>query len=136
MHSCWQTFPGTNLLQCLDIGNDIQKCQSQGKRIFLSLGGGEGNYGLSSDDQGNQLAQTLWDMFLGGWSNTRPFGNVKIDGIDLDIEKGDPSHYGALVNRLSALYATDNSKRYYLSYTLPVLRTHHVCSLTECLWIV
>jgi len=112
---CWQTFPGTNLLHCSDIGRDIQTCQSQGKRVFLSLGGGEGNYGLSSDDQGNQLAQTVWDMFLGGWTNNRPFDSAKLDGIDLDIEKGDPSHYGAFVNTLSNLFNKDTSKRYYIS---------------------
>jgi len=115
-YSCWQTFPGTNLLHCSDIGRDIQTCQSQGKRVFLSLGGGDGNYGLSSDEQGNQLAQTVWDMFLGGWTNNRPFDGAKLDGIDLDIEKGDPSHYGAFVNTLSNLFNKDTSKRYYISY--------------------
>jgi chitinase len=115
-YSCWQTFPGTNLLHCSDIGRDIQACQSQGKRVFLSLGGGDGNYGLSSDEQGNQLAQAVWDMFLGGWTNNRPFDGAKLDGIDLDIEKGDPSHYGAFVNTLSNLFNKDTSKRYYISY--------------------
>ena len=55
-------------------------------------------------------------MFLGGGdaSIPRPFGSIKFDGIDLDIEGGSPVGYGTFANRLRELYDTDASKTYYI----------------------
>lgn len=74
------TFPGTQLADCSSMEDDIRYCQQKGKAITLSLGGATGGVGFSSDDQANTFADTLWNDFLGGTSDTRPFGNVSLDG--------------------------------------------------------
>ena len=116
LFSCGDVFPGTALLNCPQVGKDIQVCQQKGKRVFLSMGGASGAYGLANDGQAQGLAAQVWNLFLGGSSPTRPFGNAKLDGIDLDIEAGDPSHFGAFVRSLKANFTTDPSKHYYISY--------------------
>jgi len=118
LFSCGDVFPGTALLNCPQVGNDIQVCQQKGKRVFLSMGGASGAYGLANDGQAQGLAAQVWNFFLGGSSPTRPFGNAKLDGIDLDIEAGDQSHFGAFVRSLKANFTTDPSMRYYISYEL------------------
>lgn len=88
---------------------DIRYCQSHGRKILLSLGGATGTYGLSSEDQGKKLAEDLWDMFGGGTSKTRPFGNVSVDGFDLDIEAGSAKGYSAFIERIRELYSKKTS---------------------------
>jgi chitinase len=112
-------FPGTKLLKCLQVGKDIETCQQRGKRVLLSLGGADGSYGLSNEGQAHVLAAQVWNLFLGGWSATRPFGSVKLDGIDLDLEAGSPSHFGAFVRSLKGNFTADSSKKYYISYVHP-----------------
>ncbi|KAL3960903.1 hypothetical protein ACCO45_006020 [Purpureocillium lilacinum] len=70
---------------------------------------------LDSDAQGEQMADTLWNLFLGGDSALRPFGDVKLDGIDLDNESSDHTGYLAMIRRLRSHYSSDSSKAYYLS---------------------
>lgn len=107
---------GSRVLQRLS--GDIEKCQEKGKKIFLSLGGGAGKYGFKDAADASNFANYLWEAFLGGSGESRPFGNVKIDGFDLDIEApndGDPALYIDFVNELRNLYSTDSSKDYYVS---------------------
>lgn len=61
--------------------------------MLLSLGGASGAYGFKSDDEGKTFAKTLWDLFGGGDSKTRPFGDSIVDGFDLDIEGGGSTGY-------------------------------------------
>ena len=117
------------------MASDIQTCQSKGKIITMSLGGATGVVGFSSDSQAESLADQVWDMFLGGSSSTRPFGDAVLDGcvlsiiyvtngqmltllshfsVDLDIESGSPAHYAAFVNRIRS-HAQGASKRYYVT---------------------
>ncbi|KAF2863483.1 glycoside hydrolase family 18 protein [Piedraia hortae CBS 480.64] len=97
-------FPGTQLLNCPDIGRDITTCQEQyNKTIILSIGGAtytEG--GFSTPSEAEEWARKLWLMFgppeqspypnkaptilPRSISPHRPFGNAKINGIDLDFE--------------------------------------------------
>ena len=67
----------------------IQTCQSNGKLVIMSLGGANdyADVTLTGDDQGEQIATTLWNLFLGGTDNSelRPFGDVKLDGFDLGM---------------------------------------------------
>ncbi|KAF8640643.1 hypothetical protein AX17_000300 [Amanita inopinata Kibby_2008] len=108
------TFPGTALPDCSSLASDIQTCQSRGKIVTLSLGGATGSVGFSSDNQASAFAQTIWDLFLGGNSSTRPFGNAVLDGVDLDIEGGSSDHYAVFVNKIRSL--TDGAnKRYYIT---------------------
>ncbi|KAI8577385.1 hypothetical protein K450DRAFT_177900 [Umbelopsis ramanniana AG] len=94
------TFDGTTLLNCPQIGQDIKTCQAKGKKIILALGGAAGSYGFTSDSQASGFADTLWDIFGGGSSTTRPFGDAVIDGFDLDIEGGSASGYTTMINQL------------------------------------
>jgi len=114
---CGSTFNKQNplLLNCADtIGSDITYCQSVGKKIMISLGGAEGEYGFSSDSEATTFATTVWNMFLGGTSTYRPFGTAIVDGVDLDIEQGDSTGYVAFITKLRS-YFESASNTYYIS---------------------
>ncbi|KAI8320928.1 glycoside hydrolase, partial [Martensiomyces pterosporus] len=113
--SCQTTFPGTQLLHCPGVAADIKYCQSQGKIVLLSMGGAAGSYGFSSDSDGQDYADTVWSMFLGGNSTQRPFDDAVLDGVDLDIEGGSTAGYAAYVTRLRAHFAASAGKRYYIT---------------------
>ncbi|KAK9207303.1 hypothetical protein WN943_017588 [Citrus x changshan-huyou] len=55
---------------------------------MLSIEGGAGNYYLSFSEDARQVADYLWNNFLGGQSSARPLGNAVLDGIDFGIERG------------------------------------------------
>ena len=76
----------TGLLSCPDMATAIKTCQSNGKKVLLSLGGATGTSKFSSDSQASTFATQLWNLFGGGTgedSNLRPFGDVKLDGFDI-----------------------------------------------------
>ena len=75
-----KVFDGTALLNCQKIAEDIKTCQSKGKLVTLSLGGATGSVSFTGDDQAEQFAETIWNLFLGGNSTTRPFGDAVLDG--------------------------------------------------------
>ncbi|CAO0803355.1 unnamed protein product [Mucor circinelloides] len=108
------TFPGTGLANCQDIAPEIAYCQSKGKLITLSLGGATGSTGFQTEAQATAFADTLWNLFFGGSSSTRPFGNAILDGVDLDIEGGSPSYYVNFLNRLNSYFSKAN-KKYYVT---------------------
>ncbi|KAK3808275.1 MAG: chitinase, partial [Benniella sp.] len=114
---CSQTYPGTSILHCPKIGQDIKSCQAQGKAIVVSIGGASGSYSLPDAASGRALAEQMWDMFLGGSSSTRPFGDAIVDGIDLDLESGQNSGYVAFIETLRSKFASSSSKgrRYYIT---------------------
>lgn len=109
---CDSTFSGSSLLHCSSVAEDIKTCQSLGKKVLLSLGGAVGSYGFSNDQEAESYAQTLWDMFGGGSSDTRPFDDAVVDGFDLDIENGNSVGYAALTSKLRELYSGGD---YYIS---------------------
>jgi len=111
--ACYETF-SNGLLKCDKIAQDIKTCQNNGKKILLSLGGAVGSYGFTDDSQAETFASTLWDMFLEGSSETRPFGDAIIDGFDFDIENNNPTGYAALANTLRSDYFSKGTKDYYL----------------------
>jgi chitinase len=106
-------FPGTGLAKCQFLEADIKACQAKGKIITLSLGGATGGGSFSSDSQARQFADTIWNLFLGGSSSTRPFGNTALDGVDLDIEGG-TSSYVPFVEQLRSHF-NGASKKYYVT---------------------
>ncbi|TVU24491.1 hypothetical protein EJB05_26933, partial [Eragrostis curvula] len=61
-----------------DIGNDINYCKSKGIVILLAIGGQGGEYSLPSSQAAAEVADYLWNAFLGGSRRglVRPFGNV------------------------------------------------------------
>ena len=117
-YHCEQTFDGYPfLLNCPDIGRDIQQCQQRGIKIVLSIGGATGPYGFVSDAEARNFATTFWNMFLGGSAAgiPRPFGTgIILDGVDLDIEAGSNVGYPAFIGALRDLYQT-GSKRYLIT---------------------
>ncbi|KAG6910589.1 hypothetical protein DXG01_009540 [Tephrocybe rancida] len=108
------TFAGTNLANCASMASDITACQAKGKIVTLSLGGASASVGFQNDNQAITFAQTIWNIFLGGSSSTRPFGTAVLDGIDLDIEGGTSSSYVTFVNSVRSL-ASGASKKYYIT---------------------
>jgi chitinase len=68
------------------------------------LGGATPAYGTSTIKEGEDLADELWNTFGGGTSVYRPFGNVSVDGFDLDIENGEKAGYTAFVNKMRKNY--------------------------------
>jgi chitinase len=101
------------------LGPQIQSCQNSGKTIMLSIGGSDGSYELTSTSYAKKVATHLWNMFLNGKGEKRPFGNgIVLDGIDFDVEKGADTADGywvTLINELRTLTKTDKSKHYFLS---------------------
>ncbi|OAD75475.1 carbohydrate-binding module family 5 protein, partial [Phycomyces blakesleeanus NRRL 1555(-)] len=107
-------FPGTDLMKCDGVKQDIKYCQERGKAITLSLGGATGSVGFSSESQAIEFADNIWNLFLGGTSDTRPFGDAVLDGIDLDIEGGSPTYYPVFLTKLLEKYKS-STKKYYLT---------------------
>ena len=75
-------FAGTALPDCSFLAPDIQECQAKGKIVTLSIGGASGDVGFTSDSQAKEFADTIWNLFLGGSSSMRPFGDATLDGYD------------------------------------------------------
>ncbi|KAG6846966.1 hypothetical protein H0H93_010853 [Arthromyces matolae] len=107
-------YPGTELPQCAFLGDQINTCQTSGKIITISLGGGNGAVGFDSVDQAQTFADNIWNNFLGGTSSTRPFGTAVLDGINLDIEGGTADHYADFVTKLRT-YTDPAPKKYYMT---------------------
>ncbi|KAF8947133.1 Chitinase 1 [Haplosporangium gracile] len=109
------TFPGTDLLHCPRTGEGVKLCQSKGKAVILSLGGAAGAYGFSDDAEAKDFAHTIWNLFLGGSSKTRPLDDAILDGVDLDIEGGSALGYPAFIAELRSLFAANSKKQYYIT---------------------
>ncbi|CAD6209066.1 unnamed protein product [Miscanthus lutarioriparius] len=88
---------------CTNLTADINSCQSKGVKVMLSIDGGAGGYSLNSKQDAFKLAQYIWNNFLGGHSDKRPLGDAVLDGVDFDIEGGNPDYYGALAAYLQVL---------------------------------
>lgn len=113
---CNKTFDGyPGLLDCPKIGASIKKCQQLGKKIIISLGGSAGSYSFSSSSKAVTFASTIWRLFLGGESTVRPFGDVVLDGVDLDIEAGTTMYYVDFVQSIRELMNTDQNKKYLIT---------------------
>ncbi|KAJ4722970.1 acidic endochitinase-like [Melia azedarach] len=96
---------------CTGLSNQIKACQNQGIKVLLSIGGASGSYFLSSDDDARQVAQYIWNNFLGGESSSRPLGAAVLDGVDFDIEGGTTQHWDVLAKALSE-FSTEDRKVY------------------------
>ncbi|KAF5373590.1 hypothetical protein D9758_000802 [Tetrapyrgos nigripes] len=107
-------FQGSSLPNCQFMSDDIKACQAKGKIVTLSMGGATGAATFTSDAQAESFAELVWDLFLGGSSDTRPFGDAVLDGVDLDIEGGGSTGYAAFVTRIRSL-ADGASKPYYVT---------------------
>lgn len=113
-NQCGNTFE-SGLLHCSQIGADIKTCQSLGKTVLLSLGGGVGDYGFNDVASATKFADTLWNKFGAGQDAERPFDDAIVDGFDFDIEHGSTTGYPELATALRSKFAQDTSKNYFLS---------------------
>ncbi|EJD55444.1 glycoside hydrolase family 18 protein [Auricularia subglabra TFB-10046 SS5] len=109
-----EVFSGSDLLNCGFLSDEIKKCQAKGKLITISMGGATGTNTFGSDEQAKGFADQVWNLFLGGKSDTRPFGDAVLDGIDLDIEGGGPTGYAAFVTQLRTHFENAD-KKYYVT---------------------
>ena len=73
-------FAGTALANCDSLADDVKTCQKAGKIVTISLGGATGEVGFASDSEAETFADTIWNLFLGGDSPVRPFGDAILDG--------------------------------------------------------
>ncbi|KAG0308746.1 Chitinase 1 [Dissophora globulifera] len=110
---CGATFPN-GLLNCPKVGQDIKACQAKGKKIIISVGGASGSYSLPDAASGQAFADNMWNIFLGGSSSTRPFGDAIVDGVDLDLESGSNAGYVQFIASLRSKFASA-SKSYYIT---------------------
>uniref|UniRef100_A0ACD5VX35 Uncharacterized protein n=1 Tax=Avena sativa TaxID=4498 RepID=A0ACD5VX35_AVESA len=88
---------------CGGQSKEIKACQRRGIKVLLSIGGGDGGYGLSSPGDASQVAMYLWNNYLGGTSSSRPLGDAVLDGIDFDIELGGHNFWNNLAIDLKKL---------------------------------
>ncbi|KAL5995299.1 hypothetical protein ACLOJK_025357 [Asimina triloba] len=96
---------------CTGLSDDIRSCQKQGVKVMLSIGGGVGSYQLTSAEDAKQVADYLWNNYLGGQSSSRPLGDAVLDGIDFDIETGNDMYWDDLARDLAA-YSSKGKKVY------------------------
>ncbi|KAG7035727.1 hypothetical protein SDJN02_02525, partial [Cucurbita argyrosperma subsp. argyrosperma] len=85
---------------CTFLSSQIKACQRRGIKVLLSIGGGAGSYSLSSANDASQVANFIWNNFLGGRSRSRPLGDAVLDGVDFDIESGSGKFWDVLARRL------------------------------------
>ncbi|KAK4268834.1 hypothetical protein QN277_022067 [Acacia crassicarpa] len=100
---------------CQTLTKDINNCQNQGIKVIISIGGGTQTYSLSSRKDAINVADYIWNNFLGGNSTSRPLGDAILDGVDFDIEAGGgEAHYGELARRLKK-HSKRGRKKLYLT---------------------
>nr|CAB3486720.1 unnamed protein product [Digitaria exilis] len=61
------------------VGPDIKYCQSKNILVLLAIGGGFGDYSLASKADAKAVADHIWDVYLGGHSKSRPFGDAALE---------------------------------------------------------
>ena len=98
---------------CRVASSAIRNCQRKGIKVMLSIGGGIGQYSLTSKADAKRVATYLYNNFLGGRSPSRPLGSAVLDGIDFDIELGSTKHWDDLASYLAAY--SKPGKKVYLS---------------------
>ncbi|KAH7402727.1 glycoside hydrolase superfamily [Pyrenochaeta sp. MPI-SDFR-AT-0127] len=100
-NACWGYYPDPKdstkdsklLKNCAGVEQAIIDCQTAGKKVLLSLGGGAPtNYYLPNQAVAEYFAEFLVGAFgplTSEWSaagKPRPFGAAAVDGYDLDLE--------------------------------------------------
>jgi hypothetical protein len=65
---------------CSFMSSQIKQCQDKGKIVTLSVGGAISDIGFSTNSQAQTFADNIWDMFLSGEGQDRPFGDAILDG--------------------------------------------------------
>ncbi|KAI9819240.1 MAG: hypothetical protein M1827_007396 [Pycnora praestabilis] len=136
------------LSSCPTIVQDIPYCQSLGKKILLSIGGGyPTNYEINDDASAIAFADFVWGAFgpnKASWDGPRPFGDASVDGFDFDIESlitpapADPSYqyrgYATMITQLRTLFAVEAQTYYISSAPQCVVPDAHLADAIEKSW--
>lgn len=115
--SCFITNAGEGQ-NCEALASAISTCQSNGVKVILSLGGAVGSYSLASDDEATAIANNLWKAYgnSGSTDVMRPFGDVFVNGFDLDLEANKGSeYYPTLINALRTNFESDSGNEYFIT---------------------
>ncbi|KAJ5160960.1 chitinase 2 [Penicillium canariense] len=111
-------LPNGESVQCENLAAAIKKCQENGVKVLLSLGGAMGAYSLSSQQEAGAIGQHLWDAY-GNTKNDfvhRPFGATFVNGWDFDIEASRGNEfYQHLICTLRSNFNSDLSNEYYIT---------------------
>ncbi|RUS20393.1 glycoside hydrolase superfamily [Endogone sp. FLAS-F59071] len=100
---------------CSGYGEQVQYCQSVGKKVLISIGGASANIVFTSSSDAKSFAQKIWNAYLGG-TGDRPFGKgVIFNGIDLDPENNNPLYWGDFTTEIHSLFETDSKHKYMIS---------------------
>ncbi|CZS96113.1 uncharacterized protein RAG0_05555 [Rhynchosporium agropyri] len=107
------------LLSCPELAGNVSSCQNNyGKKVMLSIGGATSQISFTGEDQARTFGDVLWDLF-GPPGNAdvglRPFGNVEVDGFDIDKEDRLPSYFGILATTLRSHFTSNPAKNYYIA---------------------
>ncbi|KAL9086396.1 MAG: hypothetical protein Q9159_004172 [Coniocarpon cinnabarinum] len=111
------------LLNCTDIGTQIQSCQQQyHKKILLSIGGAISSIIFANSTDASNFARSMWSLFGAGHAadkDLRPFGtDVIVDGFDVDNEDNRPEYWDDFATELRSLYTIEQGRtgrKFYLS---------------------
>ncbi|KAI1172353.1 class III chitinase ChiA2 [Nemania sp. FL0916] len=111
---------------CDALASAITKCQGNGVKVILSLGGAVGSYSLASEAEATTIGNNLWKAYgntNGGSNGTsitadvqRPFGKAFVNGFDFDLESNHGNqYYPAMIKALRSNFASDSANKYYIT---------------------
>ncbi|KAF8530245.1 glycoside hydrolase superfamily [Hysterangium stoloniferum] len=72
---------------------------------------------FTSASQATNFADLIWNLFLGGTSNTRPFGSSVLDGIHPDIETGSTLYFDSVIRQIQSHAANANKMHWNVPIT-------------------
>ncbi|KAK6339579.1 hypothetical protein TWF718_008976 [Orbilia javanica] len=113
---------------CPELAQEIEYCRGKGKKILVSLGGATAGYEIQSPAEAAAAAKQVWDTYLGGGQGgmaIRPFGEVEVDGVDLDLETPagqEGTYWPIFIDTIRSLYQSEvgrNGKKDYLVTASP-----------------
>ncbi|XP_027170429.1 acidic endochitinase-like [Coffea eugenioides] len=69
---------------------------------------------LTSIDDAREVASSLWNSFIGGYSDSHPLGKAVLDGVEFHIHRGNPASLDDLARALLE-YNILGKKQMYLA---------------------
>lgn len=87
-----------------------------GKLVTLSLGFIGKLHLFENAKEAQTFAKTIWNLFLGGQSSVRPFGDdVILNGVDINLKGGGAKYqyYGDFVKTIRELMDGDKDQRMF-----------------------
>lgn len=118
---CTVDTDGSSSSGCAKVGQDIETCQAAGIKVFVGFSSYQDKWAIKGTAGASEIASELWRYYGGDFSaiNKRPFGYVKVDGFDFDVENNpngqSRAYLGDLVNGVRDYFPEDVAKTYYIS---------------------